>query len=35
MAVNEASPRAQPEDEVCLLSHKSLATRAITIIYPT
>ena len=35
MAVNEPSPRAQPEDEVCLLSHKSLATRAITIIYPT
>ena len=22
MAVNEPSPRAQPEDEVCLLSHK-------------
>ena len=30
MAVNEPSPRAQPEDEVCLLSHKSLATRAIS-----
>ena len=35
MAVNEPSPRAQPKDEVCLLSHKSLATCAITIIYPT
>jgi len=26
MAVNEPSPRAQPEDEVCLRSHNSLAT---------
>ena len=32
MAVNEPSPRAKPEDKVC---HKSLATRAITDIYPT
>ena len=37
MAVNQPSPRAQPEDKVCLRCHKSLATRAITIIhvYPT
>ena len=35
MAVNEPSPRAQPEDKVCLRCHKSLATRAITVIYPT
>ena len=35
MAVNEPSPRAQPEDKVCLRCHKSLATRALTIIYPT
>ena len=35
MAVNQLSPRAQPEDKVCLRCHKSLATRAITIIYPT
>ena len=34
MAVNEPSPRAQPEDKVCLRCHKSLATRAITVIYP-
>ena len=34
MAVNEPSPRAKPEDKVCLRCHKSLATRAITIIYP-
>ena len=33
MAVNEPSPRAQPEDKVCLRCHKSLATRAITVIY--
>ena len=33
MAVNQPSPRAQPEDKVCLRCHKSLATRAITIIY--
>jgi len=26
MAVNEPSPRAQPENEVCLRSHNSLAT---------
>ena len=26
MAVNEPSPRAQPEDKVCLRSHNSLAT---------
>ena len=35
MAVNQPSTRAQPEDKVCLRCHKSLATRAITIIYPT
>ena len=35
MAVNQPSPRAKPEDKVCLRCHKSLATRAITIIYPT
>ena len=35
MVVNQPSPRAQPEDKVCLRCHKSLATRAITIIYPT
>ena len=35
MGVNEPSPRAQPEDKVCLCCHKSMATRAITIIYPT
>ena len=34
MAVNEPSPRAKPEDKVCLRCHKSLATRAITVIYP-
>ena len=34
MAVNEPSPRAKPEDKVYLRCHKSLATRAITIIYP-
>ena len=32
MAVNEPSPRAEPEDKVCLRCHKSLATRAITVI---
>ena len=26
MAVNKPSPKAQPEDEVCLHSHNSLAT---------
>ena len=26
MAVNEPSPRAQPDDEGCLRSHNSLAT---------
>ena len=31
MAVTEPSLRVQPGDEVCLLSHKLLATRAITI----
>ena len=35
MAVNQPSTRVQPEDKVCLRCHKSLATRAITIIYPT
>ncbi len=35
MAVNEPSPRAKPEDKVRLRCHKSLATRAITNIYPT
>ena len=35
MAVNQPSPRAKPEDKVCLRCHKSLATRAITVIYPT
>ena len=35
MAVNRPSPRAQPEDKVGLRSHKSMATRAVTIIYPT
>ena len=33
MAVNEPSPRAQPEDKVCLHS-SSMATRAINL-YPT
>ena len=32
MAVNKLSPRAKPEDKVCLRCHKSLATRAITVI---
>ena len=32
MAVNEPSPRAQPEDKVYLCCHKSLATHAIAII---
>ena len=32
MAVNEPSPRAKPEDKVGLRCHKSLATRAITVI---
>ena len=32
MAVNEPSPRAYPEDKVRLRCHKSLATRAITVI---
>ena len=32
MAVNELSPRAQPEDKVCLHYIKSLATCAITVI---
>ena len=32
MAVNEPSPRAEPEDKVCLRCHKSLATRVITVI---
>ena len=31
-AVNELSPRAKPEDKVCLPFHKSMATIAITII---
>ena len=35
MAVNGPSPRAQPEDKVCLRHHKSMATCALTIIYPT
>ena len=35
MAVNEPSPRAKPKDKVCLHCHKSLAIRAITVIYPT
>ena len=35
MAVNEPSPRAKPQDKVCLRCHKSLATRAITVIWPT
>ena len=30
MAVNEQSPRTEPEDKVCLCCHESLATRAIT-----
>ena len=30
MAVNEPSPRAKPEDKVCLHCHKSLATRYIS-----
>ena len=34
MAVNRLSPRAQPEDKVGLRRHKSMATRAITVIYP-
>ena len=33
MAVNEPSPRAQPENKVCLRCHKSLATRAITVMH--
>ena len=33
MAVNCPSLRAQPEDKVGLHCHKSLATRAVTIIY--
>ena len=32
--VNEPSPRVQPEDKVCLHCYKSLATRAISVIYP-
>ena len=32
MAVNELSPRAKPEDKVCLRCHKSMATRAVTVI---
>ena len=32
MAVNRPSPRAQPEDKVGLCPHKSIATRAITVI---
>ena len=35
MAVKRPSPRAQPKDKVGLRCHKSLATHAITIIYPT
>ena len=34
MAVNEPSPRVKPEDKV-VYCHKSMATRTITIIYPT
>ena len=34
MAVNRPSPRAQPEDKVGLRRHKSMATWALTIIYP-
>ena len=33
MAVNKPSPRAQPEDKVCLRSHNSLATSQSLIIY--
>ena len=35
MAVSEPSLRVKPEDKVCLHCHKSLATRAITVIYLT
>ena len=35
MAVNRPSPRAKPEDKVCLRGHKSMATRAISDIYFT
>ena len=33
MVVNEPSPKVKPEDKVCLRRHKSLANRAITVIY--
>ena len=35
MAVNEPSPRAQPETKVCLHCHKSHGYCALSIIYPT
>ena len=35
MAVNESSPRAKPKDKVILRCHKSLATRAIAVMYPS